>query len=45
MGSTFYVILEGETGILIPDKESGGMIEVNTMRSGQSFGELSLITE
>jgi CRP-like cAMP-binding protein len=45
MGRTFYVILEGETGVLIPGKALGQMIEVNVMRAGQSFGELALITE
>jgi CRP-like cAMP-binding protein len=45
MGRTFYVVLEGLAGVLVPDKETKGMKEVNVMSAGQSFGELSLLTE
>mmetsp|Transcript_38686 Transcript_38686/g.122926 ORF Transcript_38686/g.122926 Transcript_38686/m.122926 type:complete len:384 (-) Transcript_38686:342-1493(-) len=43
VGATFYILMSGSVGIYIPKGDSE--IHVATMRSGESFGELALMSE
>ena len=48
-GSKFYIIVKGSVGVVVPkfgkNTKSEEFVEVKTLKEGEAFGEMALITK